>query len=55
MATRTPRECNEAKYDTPVARLAVALISWQATAAFRDRAAASPDTTVAASMTNYSR
>ena len=42
-------------YDTPVAKLAVALISWQATAAFRDKAAASPDTTVAASMTNYSR
>jgi hypothetical protein len=34
-------------WDTTVARLAVTLISWQATAAFPDTTGASPDTTAA--------
>ena len=44
MATWAPCECTGATSDTPVAKLAVTPISWEATAAFPDTPGASPDT-----------
>ena len=46
MAPRARSECNGARCYTNVVRLAVSLISWQATAAFPDTTGPSHDATV---------
>jgi hypothetical protein len=52
MATWAPCQCTGATSGTPVAKLAVTPISWEATAAFPDTPGASPDTPGASPATS---